>query len=119
MTYLSEAFMSHMRGQQLMFHVNSQVSGAHRCPIDDIPNGHLFSQDSHCYVFAPQATDCLPTSSPPARSGSTFSCGDRDPQWRRLPAGLMRQGSPENTRVPWGASQGTLVPCVTTPGPHA
>src|SRR5580658_1300983 len=32
------------------------------------------------------------------------------------PPGLTETGLTKNTRVPWGASQGTLVPCVTTPG---
>ena len=33
----------------------------------------------------------------------------------RRPPGLTETGLTENTRVPWDAPQGTLVPCDTTP----
>jgi hypothetical protein len=56
---------------------------------------------------------------PAPGGGSTFAWWRQGPQSRRLAARANETGLTKNTKIPWGASQGILVPCVTTSGPHA
>jgi hypothetical protein len=73
------------------------------------------SQRSHDGAIAPDATDCSFSlaAADPARVDSHLAPGTA--MTRRAAARAHETGLTENTRVPWDAPQGTLVPCVTTP----
>ena len=73
------------------------------------------SQRSHDGAIASYATDCSfgLAAADPARVDSHLAPGTA--MMRRAAARAHETGLAENTRVPWDAPQGTLVPCVTTP----
>jgi hypothetical protein len=72
------------------------------------------SHRSHDRAIAPHATDCPfdLADADPARVDSHVAPGTAT---MRRAARAHETGLTENTRVPWDAPQGTLVPCVTTP----
>jgi hypothetical protein len=77
-----------------------------------------YLRDSHRSLdgaIASHATDCSfgLAAADPARVDSHLAPGTA--MMRRAAARAHETGLAENTRVPWDAPQGTLVPCVTTP----
>jgi hypothetical protein len=72
------------------------------------------SHRSHDRAIAPHATYCPfdLADADPARVDSHVAPGTA---MMRRAARAHETGLTENTRVPWDAPQGTLVPCVTTP----
>jgi hypothetical protein len=101
-----------------MYRGNSQVNGVLRRPIDDIPNRHPFHRTLTAIRSRHRQPIAYPPLAGPARREYILR-GDRDRSDGALPARAHETGLTKNTRIPWGASQGILVPCVTTPGPHA
>src|ERR1700689_5905097 len=73
------------------------------------------SHRSHERAIASHATDCSfgLAAADRARVDSHLAPGTA--MMRRAAARAHETGLTENTRVPWDAPQGTLVPCVTTP----
>jgi hypothetical protein len=73
------------------------------------------SHRSHLGAIASHATDCSFRLAAADPSGVDSHVAPGTAMMRRAAARAHETGLTENTRVPWDAPQGTLVPCVTTP----